>query len=150
MSMAQTDPYDLPLMDDDARVATDARLAEVGYEADSTLGSALLSARDDIAGTRVFSPMGDDLGSIADVMIDAASGRVVYGVLQFGGILGLGADYYPIPFERLRYDHGRGGYTTDLSIEDLEGAPEYLDDWRTDRDWQARSHEHYGVPPYWR
>lgn len=114
-----------------------------------TLESVLLSARDDINGTRVYSPMGDDLGSINDVLVDAASGRVVYGVLQFGGVLGLGAEYHPIPFERLRYDNGLGGYITDISAQDLEGAPPHEDDWRDDRDWQTRSYEHYGVRPHW-
>lgn len=149
MSVAQTDPYDLDYSGADRDPLAQTRLDPDRVSGDGTLGSALLSAREDIAGTRVFSPMGDDLGSVSDVMIDAATGRVVYGVLQFGGVFGLGADYIPIPFERLRYDHSRGGYMTDLTLEDLQGAPAHDEDWRTDRDWQFRSHEHYRVRPYW-
>lgn len=109
----------------------------------------LLSGKDDIQGTRVFSPAGDELGHIDDVMIDADSGRLVYGVLQFGGFLGIGSDHYPIPFGKLRYDHTLAGYVTDLTREQLEGAPAYIEDWRADRDWQRRSYEHYGLSPYW-
>ncbi|ALJ82879.1 photosystem reaction center subunit H (plasmid) [Ketogulonicigenium vulgare] len=100
-------------------------------------------------GTKVYSPAGDDLGHIDDVMIDAASGKVVYGVLEFGGFLGLGSDYHLIPFGKLRYDHARHGYVTDLTKAQLEGAPAYSDDWRTNRDWQQRNYDHYGLPPYW-
>ncbi|WP_437435745.1 PRC-barrel domain-containing protein [Ketogulonicigenium vulgare] len=50
--------------------------------------SNLLSGKDEVKGTKVYSPAGDDLGHIDDVMIDAASGKVVYGVLEFGGFLG--------------------------------------------------------------
>ncbi len=109
----------------------------------------LISAKDDVKGTKVYSPAGDDLGHIDDVMIDAASGKVVYGVLQFGGFLGIGSDYHPIPFGKLRYDTAKGGYVTDLTKAQLEGAPAYADDWRTNRDWQKRSYDHYGVNPYW-
>ena len=39
-------------------------------------------------------------GSIERVMIDKRSGQVAYAVLSFGGFLGLGGDYYPIPWTR--------------------------------------------------
>ncbi|MFN3938846.1 MAG: PRC-barrel domain-containing protein [Gemmobacter sp.] len=112
-------------------------------------GNGALISASTIQGTRVYSPAGDELGHVEDVMIEAGSGRVVYGVLEFGGFLGIGADHHPIPFGKLRYDHGRQGYVTDLTREQLEGAPRHSDDWRTDRDWQTRSHDHFGIRPYW-
>lgn len=102
-----------------------------------------------IQGTRVYSPSGDDLGFIEDVMIDAATGRTVYGVLQFGGFLGLGGDFHAIPFAKLTYDANRDGYVTDLTRAQLEAAPKQEETWRENRDWQKRSHEYYGVAPYW-
>lgn len=102
-----------------------------------------------VQGTKVYSLSGEELGHIDDVMIEPVSGRVVYGVLQFGGFLGIGADFHPIPFERLTYDAERGGYTTDLTKEQLEHAPRHDEGWYHDRDWQERSHRHYGVHPYW-
>jgi hypothetical protein len=101
-------------------------------------------------GMKVFSPTGDELGHIDDLMIEPVSGRIAYGVLQFGGVLGIGADYHPIPFARLSYDPARGGYVTDLTREQLEGAPRHDDSWYHDRNWQEKSHRHYGVDPYWR
>ncbi|NPD15800.1 PRC-barrel domain-containing protein [Xinfangfangia sp. D13-10-4-6] len=110
--------------------------------------SSLISGRT-VQGTKVFSPAGDDLGHIDDIMIDAPTGKVVYGVLQFGGFLGIGSDHYPIPFGRLRYDSVQGGYVTDLTKEDLESAPPADRDWYENREWQRRNYDHYGVPYYW-
>lgn len=110
--------------------------------------SALISGQT-IQGTRVFNPAGEELGHIDDVMVDAGSGRVVYGVLQFGGFLGIGSDFHAIPFGKLRYDVQRNGYVTDLTKDQLENAPRQEDSWLKDREWQRRSHEYYGVPPYW-
>ncbi|MCC6001313.1 MAG: PRC-barrel domain-containing protein [Pararhodobacter sp.] len=110
--------------------------------------SRLISGRT-VQGTKVYSPNGDDLGHIDDVVVEPASGRVVYGVLQFGGFLGIGSDYFPIPFGRLRYDGTREAYVTDLTKEQLEAAPHHDDNWYHDREWQERAHQHYGVAPYW-
>ncbi len=111
--------------------------------------SHLISGKDDVKGTKVYNPAGDDLGHIDDILIDPASGKIVYGLLQFGGFLGIGSDYHPVPFAKLRYDSTLEGYVTDLTKEQLEGAPAYEDNWRSDRDWQQRSYDHYGVRPYW-
>lgn len=111
-------------------------------------GSTLVSGKT-VQGTRVYNPSHEELGHIDDVLIDAGTGRVAYGVLQFGGFLGIGSDHHPIPFGRLRYDAGLEGYVTDLTKEQLESAPKHNDNWRTDQEWQKRSHDHYGVQPYW-
>jgi hypothetical protein len=42
-------------------------------------------------------------------MIEKISGQVAYAVLQFGGFLGIGSDYYPIPWDSLTYDTSLGG-----------------------------------------
>ena len=110
--------------------------------------SSLISGRT-IQGTKVYSLTGDDLGHIDDVMIDTASGRTVYAVLEFGGFLGLGSDHHAIPFGKLKYDAERDGYVTDLTRDALENAPKQDETWRENRDWQKRSHDHYGVAPYW-
>lgn len=111
-------------------------------------GTSLISGKS-VQGTRVYSPAGEDLGHIDDVMVDTSSGKIVYGVLEFGGFLGIGSDHHAIPFGKLNYDTSREGYVTDLTKEQLENAPRQDETWRENRDWQQRSHEYYGVAPYW-
>jgi hypothetical protein len=49
--------------------------------------------------------------------------RVAYAVLSFGGFLGIGSSYHPLPWNELTYDTSLGGYVVNRSKEQLEGAP---------------------------
>jgi hypothetical protein len=80
-------------------------------------------------------------------MIDKLSGQVAYAVMSFGGFLGIGEKYHPLPWQVLDYDTGKGGYVVDLDKKTLEGAPYYADtsdphDW-TDRTWRSRVDDYY-------
>lgn len=111
----------------------------------------LISA-DKVEGTAVYNRAGDRLGSVDKVMIDKLSGKVPYAVMSFGGFLGMGESYHPLPWNVLEYDTRMGGYVVDLDPETLKGAPTYRADetvdWR-DESWNRRLHDYYGVPPYW-
>ena len=103
----------------------------------------LISA-DKVEGTSVYNREGENLGSIYRVMIDKASGRVVYAVMSFGGFLGIGERYHPLPWSMLTYDSNQGGYVVDLDRDVLEGAPAYaadeMPDW-ADPTWGRNLHD---------
>lgn len=103
----------------------------------------------DVNGTTVYSPTGEHLGSIDHLMIDKQSGNVAYAVMGFGGFLGLGEAHHPVPWRKLRYDTSLNGYVTDITKEQLEGAPARPDDWRENRDYATSVYGYYGVAPYW-
>ncbi|VWX51221.1 PRC-barrel domain-containing protein [Novosphingobium sp. 9U] len=86
-----------------------------------------LISSDKVEGTRVYNRQGERLGSIRNFMVNKRSGRVEYAVMEFGGILGVGNEYYPLPWELLAYDEQQGGYCVDLDKSRLEGAPRYRD-----------------------
>jgi hypothetical protein len=91
------------------------------------------------AGTR-----GDKLGSVYNFMVDKRSGKVEYAVMSFGGFLGIGDSYHPLPWESLDYDTRMGGYVVDIDRSRLEGAPTYRSDedpWRGVRpsNWTDRA-----------
>lgn len=81
-----------------------------------------------VEGTHVYSPSGDKLGSIDDLVIDKASGRVRYAALEFGGFLGMGTDRYPLPWDQLKYDTAKDGYVVNIDKAQLERAPRYTTD----------------------
>lgn len=110
--------------------------------------SSMISS-DKVNGTAVYSRAGEHVGTIDHLTIDKESGKVAYAVMGFGGFLGLGEDHHPIPWGKLSYDTSRNGYVTDITREELEGAPERNDDWYRDRDWEQRTHDYYRVPNYW-
>ena len=84
-----------------------------------------LISSDKVEGTSVYDRNGNNLGTISNVMLDKRSGQVAYAVLSFGGFLGMGSSYHPLPWDQLHYDSNQGGYLVDITKEQLEGAPTY-------------------------
>ncbi|HEY4252972.1 MAG TPA: PRC-barrel domain-containing protein [Roseomonas sp.] len=106
-----------------------------------------LISSDKVEGTTVYDPQGNNLGSIHSVMIGKQDGKVGYAVLSFGGFLGIGTDYYPVPWSQLRYDTSMDGYVVGLAKEQLERAPRYANesDWtRRQPSWAADVDRYYG------
>jgi sporulation protein YlmC with PRC-barrel domain len=87
-----------------------------------------LIAAEKVRGTSVYNSAGDNLGSIHDLMIDKRAGRVAYAVMSFGGFLGIGEKYHPLPWNTLTYDESKGGYNIDLTSDQLRLAPSYSRD----------------------
>lgn len=90
-----------------------------------------LIGSDKVEGTDVYDANNEAIGSIQRVMIDKRSGQVSYAVLAFGGFLGMGEELYPLPWNSLTYDTSLGGYKTNVTEEQLKGAPKYT----TENDW---------------
>ena len=114
--------------------------------------TAALIGSDKVEGTNVYRSNGEKVGQIERVMIDKISGKVAYAVMSFGGFMGIGEDYYPLPWSLLTYNTQLEGYEVNISEQQLRGAPKYSkhESW----DWGDRSrgqtiHDYYRVPPYW-
>ena len=95
-----------------------------------------LIGSDKVEGTPVYRTNGDHVGQIERVMIDKLSGKVAYTVMCFGGLLGIGEDYYPLPWSVLTYNPDLGGYEVNLTEQQLKNAPKYSmhENW----DWSDR------------
>jgi len=89
----------------------------------SETGSLIAASK--VNGTSVYNPKHESLGIIHDVMLNKRSGQVSYAVMSFGGFLGMGEKYHPIPWKKLTYHEGYGGYVVDLDEKQLQGAPAY-------------------------
>src|ERR671910_1676687 len=109
-----------------------------------------LIASSKVEGTPVYNRAGENLGSVLNFMVDKYTGQVAYAVMSFGGFLGLGESYHPLPWRVLDYDTGMGGYVVDLDKERLRGAPSFSRDETPDwnREWGTRVDDYYGVPSY--
>lgn len=111
-------------------------------------GRRLISA-DRVQGTPVYDRAGDKLGHVEDIMLHKISGKVAYAIMSFGGVLGIGEKYHPVPWSMLTYDPDKGGYVAPLTKESLEAAPtlEQSDiDMQDDASWGERVRTHYGAP----
>src|SRR5438067_13840505 len=109
-----------------------------------------LIGSDKVEGTNVYRSNGEKVGSIERVMIDKRGGKVAYAVMSFGGFLGMGEDFYPLPWSLLTYNERLGGYEVNITEAQLQRAPKFttLENW----DWQTRGRivdEYYKTQPNW-
>jgi hypothetical protein len=114
--------------------------------------TAQLIGSDKVEGTPVYRSNGDHIGQIERIMIDKISGKVAYAVMSFGGFVGIGEDYYPLPWSLLTYNTRLEGYEVNVSEQQLKGAPKYSKheswDW-SDRACGQKVYDYYGpaLPP---
>jgi hypothetical protein len=100
----------------------------------------------------VYSAEGTQIGTIQRLIIDKASGRVVYVVISFVASFGLDGVPYVIPWARLTYEEKHGGYHSDLTETELHSAPAVARghvDW-TDRESLDALDAYFRIPPAWR
>jgi hypothetical protein len=114
-------------------------------ETSSLIGS------DKVEGTAVYGADQNKIGTVQRVMIDKLSGKVAYAVISFGGFLGVGEDYYPVPWSTLKYDTNLGGYVTGVTADSMKGAPSYSrsSEWEWSRDNDRRVYQYYKAEPFW-
>jgi PRC-barrel domain len=113
--------------------------------------TATLIGSDKVEGTAVYGADQNKIGKLERVMLDKISGKVAYAVLSFGGFMGMGNDYYPVPWSILRFDTSLGGYKVNFTKDQLEKAPKYArgSDWSWSRENGRRVSDYYRANPDW-
>jgi sporulation protein YlmC with PRC-barrel domain len=114
--------------------------------------SAILASK--VKGTAVYNTSGDKIGHVEDVVLDKQSDHIMFAALGFGGLMGVGEKYYPVPWSVLDYSPDRGGYVVPMSKTTLEKAPAYnLDDLTKNDgkfgDIRQQSYSYYNVKRDW-
>lgn len=103
-------------------------------------------------GNTVVDPEGEPLGKLEEIMIDVDYGCVAYGVLSFGGFMGLGGKLFAIPWKALRRSGGDHEFVLNADKELLKRTPGFdKDNWPdiSDRAWGERLYGTFRVDPYW-
>ncbi|MDR7035952.1 MULTISPECIES: PRC-barrel domain-containing protein [Methylobacterium] len=124
-------------------------LDDLGLDAGSdAVGAANLIGSDRVEGTAVRRSDGSPVGTIARLMIDKPSGRVVYAILDLAG----SGHQHALPWRLLRYSPDLGAYALDLTEEQLRAAPRREagpGDGPFDRAWEEHVHSYFNTEPYW-
>ena len=110
--------------DQDSETITRADRNQTQLERDE-IGDLISSEKVD--GTQVVNRQGEELGTIHHFMVGKSDGKVRYAVMSYGGFLGMGENFYPLPWDALTYDTDKGGYVVDIDRERLsrDKAPSY-------------------------
>src|SRR5579862_2930194 len=119
---------------------------------DTSRETVSLIGSDKVDGTAVYGADERKIGSVQRVMIDKISGRVAYAVISFGGFLGMGEDYYPMPWANLKYDANLPGYRVAVTEDQLKNAPKF--NRSTDWDWSNSERDravygYYDIPMWY-
>lgn len=88
--------------------------------------------------------------TLKDLMIDTASGKIAYGVLTFGGVLGVGNKLFAVPWDAFRVDPEKERLILDVPKERLRDAPGFdADHWPNlaDPNVAGQFDRHFGRSP---
>ena len=103
-------------------------------------------------GDDVVNAYGEDLGRIAHIILDVFHGKVVYAVLAYGGVFGIGEKLFAVPWSALRLDAERRCFVLDIPKDGLERTHGFdREHWpaMADPAWAHEVHDAYGAAPYW-
>jgi hypothetical protein len=100
---------------------------------------------DRVEGTAVFNRQGKQIGTIKPLLIEKVSGRALYVDVTFGGFLGIGVHHRTIPWDKLTYAEDLKGYRTNVTEEQVQGAPSFYGD---DEVWPDRKRQQE-MRDYW-
>ena len=135
----------LPMPDDDNSVGD--------YWAEGNAGPGpQVMAADTLTGDDVRNGANEKLGEITDIMIDVPTGRVAYAVMSVGGVLGVGAKLFAIPWSAMQLDTQSKCFRLNVAKERFDEAPGFdKDHWPSmaDQRWAEDVHRFYGARPYW-
>jgi sporulation protein YlmC with PRC-barrel domain len=105
-----------------------------------------------VIGSAVKDPSGTKIGEIEDVVLDKQSNNILFAVVSFGGFLGIGEKFHPIPWSSLDYEPNEDAYVVNYTKEKLEAAPADTIDELVKNDGQIyrdKSYDYYGVARTW-
>lgn len=116
-------------------------------DANGTDYNGLVSVGQTLTDFNVVDANGEDLGEVEDVIFDLKNGKVAYGLVDFGGFLGVAENTVAVPWQRMEILAGEDGepndtrFQLDVTEDTLRTAPVFDDsDWTTwpevaDPDW---------------
>jgi hypothetical protein len=83
-----------------------------------------LISSEKVDGTAVYNLEDEKLGTIHHFMVGKRDGQVRYAVMSYGGLFGMGDDFYPLPWDALTYSVDKGGYVVNVDKDRLDRAKE--------------------------
>lgn len=105
-----------------------------------------------VLGTDVKDNAGNKLGQIEDIVLDKKSNNIMFAVVGFGGFLGMGEKYHPLPWSALDYKEDEDAYVVNYSKEQLKSAPaDTLEELTRNGGlaYRDRTYDYYKAARYW-
>jgi sporulation protein YlmC with PRC-barrel domain len=113
---------------EDAKQVTDTTEMPVAQEATQGVKEAdaamqHMSRASKVIGVAVVSPKGESLGSVNDLVIDPETGQVVYAVVSYGSVMGLGGKLFGMPWKAMQWNQENHHYVVNVDQATLTNSP---------------------------
>lgn len=95
---------------------------------------------------------GEKIGKVEDIVLDKTSNSIMFAVVGFGGVLGMGEKFHPVPWSSLDFDDSENCYVLNMTKDQIKAAPSDSIDVLTRGDGTAlrdTAYDYYGAPRYW-
>jgi sporulation protein YlmC with PRC-barrel domain len=105
-----------------------------------------------VIGTAVKDNAGDVIGKVEDLILDKTENAIMFAVVGFGGVLGMGEKFHPLPWSSLDYDETSEAYVVPFTKAQLEAAPADTIKELTKLDgtyMRDKAFDYYKAEPYW-
>jgi sporulation protein YlmC with PRC-barrel domain len=105
-----------------------------------------------VIGTAVKDATGDKIGKIEDIVLDKTTNNIMFAVVGFGGVLGMGEKFHPVPWASLDFEESENAYVVNKSKDELKAAPADSMDILTRGDgskFRDSAYDYYGAQRYW-
>ena len=107
---------------------------------------------EDIRDRRVVDLDGEELGEVADLLIDERDRRIRFLEVASGGFLGIGQTKFLLPVEAISRISADTVYVNQTR-QHIAGAPAYdpdlIHEHAGEGGYYGDVYRHYGYPPYW-
>lgn len=103
---------------------------------------------EDVRGRKIKDSDGEDLGTVADLLVDEAEQHVRFLVAEHGGVLGIGATESFIPVDAITRVTDDEVFVN-LDRRRIAGAPRYDPELGDKMGFFDDLYGYYGLPPFW-
>jgi sporulation protein YlmC with PRC-barrel domain len=91
----------------------------------------------DVTGANIYDGAGELIGQLDDLVFGKHDGEIKFAILTLGRYIGVGHDYFPMPWRELNYNQYFNGFVINYSRQELGNAPRYTA--ADEPDWNDRA-----------
>ncbi len=75
-----------------------------------------------VIGTDVKDTNGETIGKVEDLILDKTENAIMFAVVGFGGVLGIGEKFHPVPWSSLDYEEDGAAYVVPFTQGTAQGG----------------------------